>query len=202
MLTMLRAVRRSWPLALLLGCVQMAPTQPPISEVASAPPTQPIELEEADAPEPVPVPPTEAPPESSESTEPPPESTNEGGHVVRPTDAITPSKGVPTIEQSEPTVGTTDADIIRRVVRRNINEVRNCYNQALAKDPTLAAKIKIEFTIGPSGDVEQAQAIDVDGLADPELPQCIADAIQTWTFPAPRGGGRVTVSYPFNLVPG
>jgi hypothetical protein len=157
---------------------------------------RPAELEGAT--EPVEPEPTEQP----EPDEVPPEPSSSGGHVVRPTDPVAPPGTVPTVEVNEPMVGVTDKDVIRRVVRMHIHEIRDCYNQALVKDPTLAGKIAIEFTIGPSGKVEESKATDVTGLADPELPKCIADAIATWTFPEPRGGGRVTVSYPFNLVPG
>mgnify|MGYP000697547778 CR=1 FL=1 len=31
--------------------------------------------------------------------------------------------------------------------------------------------------------------------------ECIAQAVATWRFPAPTGGGVVTVNYPFNLQP-
>lgn len=197
MAAMLRVVCRAWsfvgPFALLLGCTHVvaipAPSSPP-DEVAVV---IPVELESTTKPEPqvVATEPSEAPP---------PEPTGDGGHEVRPSAPVAAPGTVPVVEVSQPMVGTTDADVIRRIVRAHINEIRDCYNKGLAKDPTLAGKIVIEFTIGPSGAVERSTATDVSGLADPELPKCIADAIATWTFPAPRGGGRVTVSYPFNLM--
>jgi hypothetical protein len=198
---MLRMVARTWPIALLLGCVHTVHVQPPSDPVARGQTTQPVALEPVE-PEPVEPEPAEPEPAEPEPSESAPESAIEGGHVVRPTDPVATPGTVPTVEVSEPMVGTMDKDVIRRIVRRHINEIRYCYNLALAKDPTLAAKISIEFTIGPSGAVEQAKATDVNGLADPELPKCIADAIETWVFPEPRGGGRVVVSYPFNLIPG
>jgi hypothetical protein len=47
---------------------------------------------------------------------------------------------VPTVRQAKATVtGALDKDIIRRIVRAHINEVRYCYNQGLARDPGSAA---------------------------------------------------------------
>ena len=179
--------------ALLLGCTRT--TQPPTADVMSEQPpqpepqeTQPVELETVE-PEPVEAEPQETSPAI------------EGGHVIRPSDPVVRPGTVPTVKVSEPRVGTDDKDVIRRIVHRHVHEIRECYNRGLAKDPALTGKILIEFTIGPSGKVEESKATDVTGFADPEVPNCIAEAIGTWTFPEPRGGGRVTVSYPFNLVP-
>jgi hypothetical protein len=189
------SLSRCWPLVALLGCADAAPSQPP-----PTPPPAPEVVE----PEPEP-PPAVSPKTAEVSPEPaadPPPPTSEGGHVVRQHDSVAHSSTVPTIPMSEPVVGTMDKDVIRRIVRAHIHEIRDCYNLGLAKDPALAGRIAIEFTIGPDGKVEEAEATDVTGFADPDVPTCIAEAIATWTFPAPRGGGRVNVSYPFNLVPG
>ncbi|HLT39652.1 MAG TPA: AgmX/PglI C-terminal domain-containing protein [Enhygromyxa sp.] len=182
-------------LLLSVGCAR---TPPP----SGAEPRQPQALAPVEAE-------TSAPPiEPTESTEPtelaePTEATTSAvDHLVGTGDPIAPPDTVPRLTTSEPVVGGMDKDVIRRVVRSHINEIRDCYNLGLAKDPTLAGRIAIEFTIGPSGAVEQAKATDLDGLADPAVPACIVAAIETWVFPEPRGGGRVTVSYPFNLEPG
>jgi hypothetical protein len=202
MTAMLRTVARAWPFALVLGCVTTVSVPPTTTthEAAREQPPQPVELENETEPSE-----SEPPAAATEATEPsedPPEPATTGGHVVRPADPVASPGTVPTIEAKQPVVGEMDKDVIRRIVRAHIHEIRDCYNKGLAQDPTLAGKIAIEFTIGPSGKVEEAKAVDVTGFADPEVPKCIAEAIETWTFPEPRGGGRVTVSYPFNLVPG
>jgi hypothetical protein len=97
--------------------------------------------------------------------------------------------------------GALDKDIIRRIVRAHINEVRVCYNDGLLKDPTLAGRVAIQFVIKGDGYVGSALIAD-DNLPDPQVGQCIAKAVQTWQFPKPRGGGNVIVTYPFNLDPG
>ena len=49
--------------------------------------------------------------------------------------------------------GTLDKEIIRRIVRRHLNEVRYCYQQALTRRPTLEGRLVTQFTIAPTGQV-------------------------------------------------
>lgn len=113
-------------------------------------------------------------------------------------------KAVPKVRQAKATLSNSslDKDIIRRIVRAHINEVRSCYNAGLTKDPTLAGQVVIEFTIAGSGKVSKSAAVDPDAFKDPAVPKCIAKAVKKWKFPKPQGGGEVNVSYPFNLDPG
>lgn len=108
---------------------------------------------------------------------------------------------VPTVTAHEVVVGTPviDPAIIRRVVRSHNDAIRACYD--LAPDSMLAGRIAISFTIGPTGAVTEAKADAPESYPYPEVPKCIADELRTWTFPAPRGGGSVIVSYPFNIDP-
>ena len=49
--------------------------------------------------------------------------------------------------------GSLDKEIIRRIVRRHINEVKYCYEQELTKRPDLGGRITVQFTIAASGQV-------------------------------------------------
>ncbi|MCB9567041.1 MAG: TonB family protein [Myxococcales bacterium] len=97
--------------------------------------------------------------------------------------------------------GALDKDIIRRIVRAHINEVRHCYNQGLAKDPSLKGRVAVQFSIGGAGQVISAAVAD-SSLKDPGVSRCIAQAVRRWKFPKPQGGGSVIVTYPFVLEPG
>ncbi len=110
-------------------------------------------------------------------------------------------KRVPRVRQGKAQVqGALDKDIIRRIVRAHINEVRSCYNTELTKDPNAKGSSRIKWTIGPDGAVT---ATEVTGGTVPEqLAKCIEKAIKRWKFPKPAGGGSVTVTYPFVLEPG
>jgi len=111
-------------------------------------------------------------------------------------------RNVPTVRQAKAEVqGAMDRDIIRRIVRAHINEVRYCYNQGLARDPRLRGRVAIQFTIGGTGRVPSA-VVQETTLADPAVGNCVAHSVRRWTFPQPDGGGSVIVTYPFVLEPG
>jgi len=97
--------------------------------------------------------------------------------------------------------GMMDKDIIRRIVRAHINEIRYCYNQGLAKDPALEGRVSIQFTIGATGKVAGA-VVEESTLSDPKVGECMVKAVKRWVFPKPDGGGNVVVTYPFVLEPG
>ena len=111
-------------------------------------------------------------------------------------------KRVPRVRQAKANVkGAIDKDVIRRIVRSHINEVRHCYNQGLTRNPNLKGRVKIQFTIGPTGKVPVA-VVQESTIKDRAVANCIAKAVRRWKFPKPRGGGNVVVSYPFLLEPG
>jgi TonB family protein len=111
-------------------------------------------------------------------------------------------KRVPRIRQAKAKVkGALDKDIIRRIVRAHINEVRHCYNQGLVKDPNLKGRVAVQFTIGPTGKVPVA-VVAQSSLKDKNVANCVAKAVKRWKFPKPQGGGNVVVTYPFVLEPG
>jgi len=108
---------------------------------------------------------------------------------------------VPTVRQARAEVsGALDRDIIRRIVRAHINEVRYCYNQGLVRDPLLKGRVAIQFIIDATGKV-RASTVQESTVPDPAVGQCVATRVRAWTFPSPATG-EVVVSYPFVLEPG
>jgi len=95
--------------------------------------------------------------------------------------------------------GALDKEVIRRVVRAHINEVRHCYNQGLAVDPNLKGRVVIEFLIGPVGVVTFVHV--KENLVDATVGECVAQAVKRWAFPKPTGSS-VQVTYPFVFEPG
>src|SRR5690606_29009104 len=109
---------------------------------------------------------------------------------------------VPKIRQAKAKVrGALDKDIIRRIVRAHINEVRGCYNQGLSKNPNLQGRVAVNFVITTTGTVGSS-VVQETTLQDKSVANCIAKAVKRWKFPKPRGGGNVIVTYPFTLSPG
>jgi len=96
--------------------------------------------------------------------------------------------------------GNMDKEIIRRIVRRHINEVRTCYEQQLAREPRLRGRVVVQFTIAATGTV-LASVMQSSTLASPSVETCVVNAVKRWEFPYPLGGGLVIVTYPFSLTP-
>jgi TonB family protein len=96
--------------------------------------------------------------------------------------------------------GTLDKEIVRRTVRRHLNEVRYCYEQALATHRDLQGRLVVQFTISPAGRV-LAALLQSSTLGVASLDACVVGAVRRWEFPQPAGGGLVSVSYPFQLSP-
>ena len=111
-------------------------------------------------------------------------------------------KRVPRVRQAKATVSPgLDKDIIRRIVRAHINEVRHCYNNGLAKTPDLSGRVEVKFAISAKGKVSSAK-VKSSTLSDSAVATCIAKAVKRWKFPKPQGGVTVDVLYPFVLEPG
>ncbi len=93
--------------------------------------------------------------------------------------------------------GNLDKNIIRRYIQRKLSWVRYCYEKELVAKPKLSGTVVVNFEIAASGNVRKADAkginLNVSG--------CVEKAIRSIQFPKPRGGGPVTVRYPFTFRP-
>jgi TonB family protein len=92
--------------------------------------------------------------------------------------------------------GSLSKEVIRRAIQRHLNEVRFCYTEGLRTTPELAGRVQVMFVISSAGTVQDARVVESD-LHQPGVERCIADAVRRWSFPAPDGGGYVSVRYPF-----
>ncbi|AEI62359.1 AgmX/PglI C-terminal domain-containing protein [Corallococcus macrosporus] len=93
------------------------------------------------------------------------------------------------------TQGTVDREAVARVINSHLNEVHGCYERGLLKDPGLAGKVVLEWTIGASGRVVAAKTKS-STLRNASVESCILSRLKSWKFPAPKGG-VVIITYPF-----
>lgn len=91
-----------------------------------------------------------------------------------------------------------DKSAIDEVIRRNIGQVRFCYEQALQGTPNLSGRVAMGFTIGGNGLVKTA-GVESSSMANKGVEDCITMRLKTWKFPLPQGGVDVKVTYPFVL---
>ena len=116
----------------------------------------------------------------------------DGGVASGPCEA--PDGGPPCLR------GDIDKEIIRRIIRRHVGDVRGCYEPELAKTPQLGGRILVQFTIAAKGDVTSS-SLAGSTMHAPLVESCIVKAVQTWQFPALLHGGTMNVTYPFTLSP-
>lgn len=108
---------------------------------------------------------------------------------------------VPTVRQAKAEVmGSLDKEVIRRVVRAHVGEVRACYEQGLQRDPNLKGRVTLDLRIETSGEVSSASVVE-DTLTENSVAACIAAAARRWRFPG-DAPNVATVRYPFVLEPG
>ena len=87
-------------------------------------------------------------------------------------------------------------DVVARVIARHQSEIRYCYERALQHTAGLGGKVAVVFTIDATGSVAQVDVAE-SGLGSPEVESCMTSRIGRWKFPEPKGGGVVSVSYPW-----
>ena len=92
--------------------------------------------------------------------------------------------------------GGLDREVIARVIRSQLGQIRYCYERQLSASPDLYGKVLVKFTIGGEGAVA-ARQIGKTTLKNAMVEGCILRRIASWKFPKPKGGTNVHVSYPF-----
>jgi RNA polymerase sigma factor (sigma-70 family) len=122
--------------------------------------------------------------------------TSASGHAASA--GATPAPALPAADM--------DKEYIRAAVRAIIPLLSECYEEGLARDPTLAGKVVVEFTIEGEpkvGGIVGESAIDPEesDLADPVVRECIQETMHALEIDPPAEGGVVKVRYPFAFAP-
>ncbi len=104
--------------------------------------------------------------------------------------------GVGLIEDESEVVGGLDREEIANYIRTQLGQILYCYERQLSANKELFGKVSVKFTISGSGKVE-TQAVSDTTLKNTTVEGCMLNKIASWKFPAPRGGTKVIVTYPF-----
>lgn len=91
--------------------------------------------------------------------------------------------------------GTIDKEAVAKVINSHLAEVSACYERALLKEPGLAGKIILEWSISTSGSVTTARTKS-STMRSSAVEGCILTSLKGWKFPPAKGAG-VVISYPF-----
>lgn len=96
--------------------------------------------------------------------------------------------------------GDFDASLVVAMIKKRIGAIRACYERELKRNPTLAGKVTIEFTIQPQGNVTGAK-VAANTTNDDNVGACVKNAVGGFRFNPGPEGGSVTFSYPFVFAP-
>ena len=101
--------------------------------------------------------------------------------------------GVGTGADQPPVDGDLSSEAINRVMRAHAGVFRACYQKELNRDPKLAGKVVMRFTINPDGATTNV-ALVTTTLKSPAVETCLARQIERLKFPAKT---LANVTYPF-----
>lgn len=111
------------------------------------------------------------------------------------------SEGEPThFDSGEAETLTTSS--FEEVVNANMQDVVDCYTEAVGKNSKLQGTMQARFTIGGDGRVEKVEAVEGSTLSDEGLTTCIENKAKGWTFLKTPSGESMPMEFPFNLAPG
>ncbi|MBW1877125.1 MAG: AgmX/PglI C-terminal domain-containing protein [Deltaproteobacteria bacterium] len=105
------------------------------------------------------------------------------------------------LEREIITLGCMERSVVDEVAKTHLSRIRYCYQRMLQRDPTLAGKVTMRFTIARDGSVSTANT-KFSNLDNPEVQACLNERFLRMQFPKPKGCDTVIVSYPFLFSPG
>ncbi len=72
--------------------------------------------------------------------------------------------------------------VAEKIVKEHLVALGNCYRATLARNAKVEGKATLALTVKPDGKIASAKAT----APDTTLQTCFSQAMQTWTFPAPK----------------
>ena len=118
-------------------------------------------------------------------------------------DAPSPEKpsSNPIVQFGIPTVtGPLSTHIVQKIVSSHTSELRECYENALAHNNTLAGEVTLSWTNDTFGHAKEA-SIEASTLNDQNIEQCLLETVSRWRFPDIKSLDLVKIKYPISFMP-
>jgi TonB family protein len=96
--------------------------------------------------------------------------------------------------------GEFDAGTVQRQIKQRLKSITRCYESELRKNPSLAGKVTVTFTIQERGNVTDARASE-NTTGSAAVADCVTRTIGRFRFNPGPEGGSVTFRYPFVFQP-
>ena len=124
-----------------------------------------------------------------------------GGTCTGPDGMCEKRTGRVTVEaESMIAVGSLSRAEVDQVVKGHLKRIKYCYQRQMQSNPTMAGKITTRFTVSQDGSVGTARVVR-SSMGNDAVERCLVKTLFRMTFPKPRGGGHVIVTYPFTFDP-
>lgn len=89
---------------------------------------------------------------------------------------------------------------VARALRQRLSAIQLCYDNQLRRDPTLAGRVTVQFTIETTGAVRDVRAA-ANTTNDTAIGLCVTGVVSRLRWSPGPEGGSVTYSYPFEFSP-
>ena len=96
--------------------------------------------------------------------------------------------------------GEFDAATVQRQIKQRLKSITRCYESELRKNPGLAGKVTVTFTIQERGNVTDARPSE-NTTGSSAVADCLTRTISRFRFNPGPEGGSVTFRYPFVFQP-
>jgi len=96
--------------------------------------------------------------------------------------------------------GDFDAKLVVAQFKARMRAIQICYEQQLRRNPSLAGKVTVQFTIEQSGSISKASATE-NTTNDAAVAACVVDTVKRFRFNPGPEGGSVSFSYPIVFAP-
>jgi hypothetical protein len=90
---------------------------------------------------------------------------------------------------------------IQATVRSRYGKLRVCYERGLLKNPNLAGRLEVRFTISGTGAVSRVR-VAANTMPDCDTVRCMVGVFRALRFPETGNPQEVTVVYPIQFSPG
>ena len=96
--------------------------------------------------------------------------------------------------------GDFDPAAVQKQIKLRLKSITRCYESELRKNPSLAGKVTVTFTIQERGNVTDARASE-NTTGSASVADCVTRTISRFRFNPGPSGGSVTFRYPFVFQP-
>ena len=95
--------------------------------------------------------------------------------------------------------GVVDKEAIRRVIKRNVKQLRTCYERLVQRDPNNCGRVDLSWTITANGHVGTVRIVKSQ-IKDKRTLDCMKLRLSAWRFPDPPEGVVGDITYPFVFI--